>query len=244
MAAAPMTAADTALQRALAAMPALAALPPALREDVGASLNVVHLPAGSVVFRANEGCQGFPIVLQGRVEVARHLDSGREFALYEVGAGESCVMSTGCLLGNSHYNAQGRCLTDVELAIIPRPMFERLVAEHKPFREEVFGLFVERMQRLMELVEEVGFQRLDQRLAAALLGKGQRVEMSHEQLAHALGVSRESVSRQLKQFEEHGWVKLGRGAVDVLDPRALRERAAHGSAALVAAGREADAAPR
>jgi CRP/FNR family transcriptional regulator len=229
MAAAPMTAADTALQRALAAMPALAALPPALREDVGASLNVVRLPAGSVVFRANEGCQGFPIVLQGRVEVARHLDSGREFALYEVGAGESCVMSTGCLLGNSHYNAQGRCLTDVELAIIPRPMFERLVAEHKPFREEVFGLFVERMQRLMELVEEVGFQRL---------------EMSHEQLAHALGVSRESVSRQLKQFEEHGWVKLGRGAVGVLDPRALRERAAHGSAALVTAGREADAAAR
>jgi CRP/FNR family transcriptional regulator len=228
-------AAQANLRQVLAALPALTALPPALQEEVGASLTVLRLPAGAVVFRGGDGCQGFPIVLQGRVQVSRHLDNGREFVLYEVDAGESCVMSTGCLLGNSPYKAQGQCLTEVELALIPRALFERLVVEHRPFREEVFGLFVERMQRLMELVEEVGFQRLDQRLAGALLGKGQRLEMSHEQLAQLLGVSRESVSRQLKLFEEHGWVKLGRGAVEIRDPRALREMAAHGAAAGVSA---------
>jgi CRP/FNR family transcriptional regulator len=228
-------AAQTNLRRVVAALPALAALPPALQEEVGANLAVVRLPAGAIVFRGGDGCQGFPVVLQGRVQVARHLDSGREFVLYEVGAGESCVMSTGCLLGTSSYQAQGQCLTDVELALIPRALFERLVVEHRPFREEVFGLFVERMQRLMDLVEEVGFQRLDQRLAGALLGKGPRVEMSHEQLAQLLGVSRESVSRQLKHFEEQGWLKLGRGELEILDPRAVRDLAAHGAVPSVSA---------
>jgi CRP/FNR family transcriptional regulator len=166
----------------------------------------------------------------------RSLDNGRELHMYDVEPGESCVMSTGCMLGNMPYRAHGTCMTDVELALIPKPMFDRLMAEHAPFRNEIFVLFSERLSRLMELVEAVGFQRLDQRLAAALLGKGQRVEASHEQLAQSLGVSRESVSRQLKHFEERGWVQLGRGVIGILDPRALRlmaggnAAAAHGTA--------------
>ncbi|MFO0274818.1 MAG: Crp/Fnr family transcriptional regulator, partial [Betaproteobacteria bacterium] len=106
-------------------------------------------------------------------------------------------------------------------------------AQHAPFRAEVFGLFADRLMRLMELVEAVGFQRLDQRLAAMLLGKGRRRSTSHEQLAQALGASRESVSRQLKHFESNGWVRLGRGAIEILDPRALRHLA--GGAAPVSA---------
>ncbi|MDZ7651974.1 MAG: Crp/Fnr family transcriptional regulator [Burkholderiaceae bacterium] len=193
---------STALSRVIAAMPLLADLPPPLAQELSASLVVTKIAAGTPIFRETDSCPGFPIVLNGRVRVMRSLDNGRELNLYDVEPGESCVMSTGCMLGNMPYRAHGTCLTEVELALIPRPLFDRLVAEFAPFRNEVFGLFTERLSRLMELVEAVGFQRLDQRLAAALLGKGQKVEASHEQLAQSLGVSRESVSRQLKHFEE------------------------------------------
>ena len=219
------------LSRITAAMPLLGELPPALAQELANSAVLMKLPAGSPVFRETDTCPGFPIVLSGRVRVMRSLDNGRELNLYEVEPGESCVMSTGCMLGNMPYRAHGHCLTDVELALLPRPLFDRLMAEHAPFRAEVFSLFSERLSRLMELVEAVGFQRLDQRLAAELLGKGQRVESSHEQLAQRLGVSRESVSRQLKHFEERGWVQLGRGSIGILDPRALRQLAAGNAAA-------------
>jgi CRP/FNR family transcriptional regulator len=222
---------STTLSRVLAAMPLLADLPPHLAQELSASLVVTKMAAGTPIFRETDSCPGFPIVLNGRVRVMRSLDNGRELNLYDVEPGESCVMSTGCMLGNMPYRAHGTCLTDVELALIPRPLFDRLVAEFAPFRNEVFGLFTERLSRLMELVEAVGFQRLDQRLAAALLGKGQKVEASHEQLAQSLGVSRESVSRQLKHFEEKGWVQLGRGVIGILDPRALRHLAAGNAAA-------------
>ncbi len=214
---------EAVLPRVFAAMPSLEGLPADLARDLAAQLTVVRLPGGTPVFRESDSCPGFPVVLQGRVRVMRSLDNGRELHLYDVEPGESCVMSTGCLLGTTPYAAHGQCISDVELAILPRPLFERLLAEHAPFRAEVFSLFTDRLSRLMELVEAVGFQRLDQRLAAALLGKGQRVEASHEQLAQQLAVSRESVSRQLKHFEERGWVQLGRGSVSILDPRALRQ---------------------
>jgi CRP/FNR family transcriptional regulator len=226
-----MTAALT--DRVVDSLSSLADLPPLLREEVGRTTTVIKLAAGSPLFKPRVGGPGFPGVLSGRVRVSRTLDSGRELVLYDVSPGESCVLSTGCLLGHSPYGAQGMCMTDVELALIPKPVFDRLLAEHAPFRADVFGVFSERLSRLMELVEEVGFQRLDQRLAGALLGKGQRLQASHEQLARELGVSRESVSRQLKHFEERGWVQLGRGALDILDPRALRQLAAAGSVSPV-----------
>jgi len=220
----------TPLSRVTSAMPALAELPPSLAGELASSLVVQRIASGAPIFRETDVCPGFPIVLSGRVRVQRTLDNGREFNLYEVESGESCVLSTGCMLGNVRYRAQGICVTDVELALIPTPLFERLLVEHAPFRHEVFALFTERLMRLMELVEAVGFQRIDQRLAAALLGKGQRIETSHEQLARQLGVSRESVSRQLKQFEDRGWVQLGRGSIGIDDPRALRRIAAGGAA--------------
>lgn len=220
------------ISRIASVLPSFAALPTELREAVAREVTLMSFTAGSSIFRENDRCQGLPIVLRGRVRVARRLPNGHEVGLYEVEAGETCVLSTSCLLGASSYSAHGDCLTDVEIAVLPSGLFDRLVAEHRPFREDVFHIFGERLMRLMELVEAVGFQRLDQRLAAALLGKGQRIETSHEQLARELGVSRESVSRQLKHFEENGWVKLGRGAIEILQPRALRAQAAGGGSTV------------
>ncbi len=228
------TTTQTPFERVVAAYPSLAGLPPALRDEVERNLNVIRVPAGTPMFREQDACAAFPIILAGRVRIARTMESGRELVLYDVEPGESCVISTSCMLGNSRYNAHAQCATDVELATLPRAVFDRLVAEHRPFREEVFHLFGERLVRLVELVESIGFQRLDQRLAAALLGKGRHIATSHEQLAHQLAVSRESISRMLKQFEEHGWVKLGRGAIEILQPRELRHVATGQAPAAVA----------
>jgi len=93
------------------------------------------------------------------------------------------------------------------------------------FRAFVFSLFSERMAELMQLVEEVAFQKLDQRLAALLLGKGRVVHASHQQLADELGSVREMASRLLKRFEEQGLLRLGREKVEVPDPAGLRRAA-------------------
>lgn len=74
----------------------------------------------------------------------------------------------------------------------------------------------------MQLIEEVAFRKLDQRLAALLLGRGRRVHATHQQLADELGSVREIVSRLLKGFAAQGYVALGREQIDILDPAGLR----------------------
>jgi CRP/FNR family transcriptional regulator len=208
--------------RLLASYPSLADLPTRLREEVAGNLTVLRLPAGSRVFRENDACGGFPMVLRGHVRISRMLADGRELVLYDVGPGETCVLSTSCLLGNARYNAHGACETDVELALLPRALFDRLLAEHPPFRAAVFNQFGERLVRLVELAEAVGFRRVEQRLAAALLGVGRELHTSHEKLAQRLGASRETVSRTLKVFEGKGWLRLRRGVIEIVQPQPLR----------------------
>jgi CRP/FNR family transcriptional regulator len=93
------------------------------------------------------------------------------------------------------------------------------------FRAWVLGLFAERMADLTALVDAVAFHRLDQRLAAALLGHGPELAVTHQQLADTLGTVREIVTRLLRRFEREGWVELGRERVRILDSAALRRHA-------------------
>jgi CRP/FNR family transcriptional regulator len=90
------------------------------------------------------------------------------------------------------------------------------------FRNLVLGLFAERMAELTSLVDAVAFQKLDQRLAAALLGRGQDLHLSHQTLADALGTVREMVTRLLRRFEREGWITLGREHIHIVNSQALR----------------------
>lgn len=204
--------------------PVLAELPDSLRQQCLSEAQQMTVPAGTVVFDSGQPCHGFPFVLKGSIRVVKPSDSGRELPLYRVTPGESCLITSGCLLGRSNYNARGVAETETTLLLLPPRRFNALL-EYAAFRDFVFHLLAERMADLMQLVEEVAFRKLDQRLAGLLLGKGRQLHITHQQLADELGSVREMVSRLLKGFAEQGWVRLGREQIEILDPAALRQMA-------------------
>lgn len=187
---------------------------------------VLHAKAGTVLFDDESPCQAFPMLVEGVIRVSKTGANGRELQLYRVVPGESCILTSSCLLGHVAYNARGVAETDMVAVTLPQPVFSRLVSEHEPFRNYVFALFAERIAELMQLVEAVAFQRLDQRLAALLLGKGKVVHTTHQALADELGSVREIVSRLLKSFAEQGLVSLAREQVEIVDAAGLRRVAA------------------
>lgn len=221
-AALPSAPAAALIARLTAQYPAVAALPAALREDVLATeAQVLTVPAQTPLFQEGTPCQGFPMVLQGEVRVARGAQNGRSLELYRVGPGELCVASTSCLFGHSLLMAHGSTTEATELVVLTPRGFDRWVAD-AGFRQFVFGVFADRLADLMGLVEAVAFQRLDQRLAGALLGHGPVVATSHQALADELGTVREIVTRLLKRFERAGWLRLGRERIELKDAGALR----------------------
>jgi len=209
----------------LGRFPVFAGLAPKFLERLLGEVQLVHAPKGSVLFRPGQPCRGFPLLLEGTVRVSQTSSSGREIVLYHVEPGQGCLLSGGCLLGHSDYSASGIAETDVTLLSIPPVVFQELLLQHEPFRRFVFGMYGERLAQVMQLVEEVAFRRLDARLAQLLVQRGPVVAATQQRLAEELGSVREIVSRLLRQFEERGWVELGRERITVRDARALAELA-------------------
>ena len=176
------------------------------------------------MFGESSPCQAFLIVMEGQVRVQKVGENGREIALYRVGPGETCVVTTVCLMSGTDYDAEGIAETDIRAQMLPLSGFRALLADSEGFRDFVFRAYSTRISDLLLLLEEVSFGRIDQRLASCLLERADaagEMAMTHQELAAELGTAREVVSRQLKEFERQGWLTLGRGRVALRDRTAL-----------------------
>jgi len=214
-------------QKVLDLYPPLASLPGDQLTALLQPQGVMQVPAGAMIFAEHQPCQGFPLLLEGSIKVVKQAASGRELMLYRVAPGGSCIITSSCLLGHSDYNARGIAESPLSLLLLPAPVFGQLMLDHAPFRDFVFHLFAERIGELMQLVEEVAFARLDQRLAKLLLARNESaLNITHQQLADELGSVREIVSRLLKGFAEQGLVSLGREHLTITDRPRLQEIAA------------------
>lgn len=210
----------------LEAFPELAALEPDAANLLGNAGSRVRVPRGTILFRPGDHCHTFLMMLDGSVRVQMVSENGREIVLYRVARGETCIVTTACLVAHTDYSAEAMAETELDAVTLAIGAFEELLGRSAVFRNFVFASFGTRLTGMMALVEEVAFGRIDLRLARFLAdhrdGRG-GLDTTHQALAVELGTAREVVSRQLKEFERRGLVSLARGRIEVPDPAALLE---------------------
>jgi CRP/FNR family transcriptional regulator len=149
-------------------------------------------------------------------------ESGREFFLYRVCSGESCILTTSCLLGGSSYPAEGITMEEVTVFSIAAEDFFRNLDDSKAFRQFVFSNFPSRLANVIRRMEELTSGDIDRRLARILLSaRGNQVAKTHQDLAVELGTAREVITRHLKRFAQNGWIRIGRGMVELTDRPAI-----------------------
>ena len=186
----------------------------------------MQVKRGSVLFRDGDACNGYVLVVSGSVRVQKIDPQGHEIVLYRVEEGQSCMLTTTCLLAHQQYPAEGVAETDVDLVLLPLDAFDSALAGSPLFRQFVMANIGHRISDLMLLLEDVAFGRKDVRLAAFLLKSakqhGDVLELTHRQLAVELGTAREVVSRLIKDFERQGMVALGRNKITILQPDRIR----------------------
>ncbi len=200
------------------------ALPRDVRDTLLRRSQVIRYKADQTVFSPDRVPDSLLFLLDGTLRVSQTSESGREIVLYRVEAGESCVLTTACILAEEAYNAEGIAETDVIAIVIPRGVFDDLLAEAPAFRRFVFAAYSRRMVDLLRVIDHVAFGRIDMRLAERLLRLAagrDTLSVTHQQLATELGTAREVISRQLTEFQRRGWIRQSRGQVTILDIAAL-----------------------
>lgn len=191
--------------------------------------NVINAPAQKQLFGPGKPAENFLLLLEGIVRVQKTSANGREIVLYRVAAGESCVMTTACLFSQDDYGAEGIAETDIEAVLIPRAIFDKLVARSSVFRKFVFDAYGERLSELLAIINEIAFSKIDIRLAQRLLrlaDSAGQVAATHQALAQELGTAREVITRQLQEFQRRGWIALNRGKIQIDKHSALESLSA------------------
>lgn len=214
---------DTLTSELLRAFTPLAQLAPGALQRLAGESALLSVPRGTVLFSPGAPAGGLPLLLSGRINVLRTTPEGKSILLYSVVAGETCVVSSGVLLGRMACDATGIADSDARLLAVPKALAEDLLQSEPAFRSFIITMLGERLTDLMLLVEAVAFQKLDRRLAALLLERGPDLHITHQRLAEELGAAREMVSRVLRSFAERGWIVQEREAIHLRDLAALAQ---------------------
>jgi CRP/FNR family transcriptional regulator len=175
---------------------------------------------GDVILREESYIRAVPIVLKGSIQVLRTDEDGREILLYEIHPGESCIMS---FLGGMHQETskvRAIAVEGTEVLFIPADKISQVIRESPEMLDYVFRLYHKRFEELLDMVNEVAFKKVDERLIGLLHRKAahsgsNQISITHEKLANELGTARVVVSRLLKQFEASGKLRLGRNLITI-----------------------------
>jgi len=190
------------------------------------SSSFLTLAENTTVFHQGDACKNYLIILDGKVKVFTRAENGREILLYRLFKGDSCVLTTSCLLGNKSYPAEGKTETPVTALSVPVTKFNNALQQSTTFRAIVFSDFSKHLSDLITLVEEVAFGKIDSRLAKHLLHQcddDNTLVSTHQNIATELGSAREVISRQLKELETKGYLKISRGNIKITDLAAIQK---------------------
>ncbi len=176
---------------------------------------------GEVIINDHSYIKSIPIVITGSIKVMRTDDDGREILLYYIKSGESCIMS---FLGGLHQDTskiKAIAEENTEILFIPTEKLSELMREYPEWLDYMFRLYHKRFEELLDVVNEIAFKKMDERLMNYLenkvaLSKSNIISITHEQMANELGTARVVISRLLKQLETEGVVELGRNKIIML----------------------------
>jgi CRP/FNR family transcriptional regulator len=219
---------DTQYRRIMRTLPFLEHAGPELVRAFRANAFLARLPAGQDVFVQGDRTGALALLLSGVVRVYKLGESGREITLYRFGLGESCILTANAILSDQTFPAIATVEEDAEAVMIPAGALREWVGRFDLWRAFLFDLLSQRLVSVLEIVDEVTFQRVDTRLASLLLARAPEenpVVTTHQELADELGSSREVISRLLGGFAEEGLIRTARGSIELLDLAALERRA-------------------
>lgn len=214
-------------QRIAGVLPLLGRAEPALVRAFRAEAYWARIPAGRDVFVLGSRAGAIALLLSGVVRVYKIGETGREITLYRFGHGESCILTANAIMSQQAFPAIATVEEAAEAVMIPADVFRDWVGRYAPWRDFLFDLLSQRLVSMMEIVDEVAFQRVDVRVAAFLLERGQAgrsIAVTHREIAAELGSSREVISRIVKSLSADGLIRTGRGEIEIVDPGRLRAR--------------------
>lgn len=181
----------------------------------------ISVKEGDIILDIGQTVRVIPIVLSGTLKISRIDDNGNELLLYYVNPKESCAMSFTCCMQQFPSEIKAEAEDDVEFLAIPIATMDEWMMKYATWKSFVMNTIRSRFNELLKTIDQLAFQKLDERLIHYLKEKSKAtgsllINLSHEQIANEMASSREVISRLLKRLENDKKLLLYRNQIKLL----------------------------
>jgi CRP/FNR family transcriptional regulator len=192
-----------------------------LKKELLSTGKALFVKAGETILNIGETVRMMPIVLSGTVKISRPDEEGRELLLYYVNPVESCAMTFTCCMEQNPSEIRATAEEDVELLLIPVGLMDTWLVKYPTWKTFVMNTIRVRFNEMLKTIDQIAFQKLDERLVGYLRDKSKAtgstlINLSHEQIANELATSRVVISRLLKKLENDNKLLLYRHQIKLL----------------------------
>jgi CRP/FNR family transcriptional regulator len=194
---------------------------PELLKEMELKGKVISAKENDVIFDIGQTVRSIPLLLHGCLKITRVDDQGKELLLYYVNANESCAMTFACCMQQYPSEIKATAETDVEYLAVPVSVMDQWLSNYPTWKSFVMRTIRSRFNELLNAIDQLAFQKLDERLIHYLKEKSKStgsalINLSHEQIAGEMASSREVISRLLKKLENEGKLLLYRNQIKIM----------------------------
>ncbi len=180
----------------------------------------MDVPADTTLLKTGNYVQSVPLVVKGLIRVSRNEDD-KELLLYYIHPGEMCIMSFTACCSNSASMIEAVTLEQTEILLIPSLKLREWITNYPTFNFYVYEMFNKRYLDLIDTINQLIFNRLDERLFNYLKEKAHltgnsNISITHQQIATDMGTAREVISRLLKKLELENKILTSRNQVIII----------------------------
>ena len=194
---------------------------PGLLQELQTKAKHISVKEGETILDIGQPVRMMPIILSGTVKVSRMDEEGRELLLYYVNPNESCALTFTCCM--EHFPSEIKAVAEenVEMIALPVSVMDEWLVKYPSWKSFVMKTIHNRFNEMLKTIDQIAFQKLDERLIHYLKEKSKAtgtalINLSHEQIANELATSRVVISRLLKKLENDNKLLLYRNQIKLL----------------------------
>ena len=178
--------------------------------------NFKELLSGEYLTTREDECIGFLFVISGNIKIQKLNEKGEETNLYNIERGQLCHEALSCLMNCTSLHIIGKAIQDSKICVIPFDIVNKYLLHNTLFLQYIYKDLYNKFKIIINTKEEIKHESLTNRLLKLLIDKKTKnIYLTHNDLAFELDSAREVVSRKLKDLERQGYLKLGRGKIQI-----------------------------
>lgn len=215
-------------------IPLFAPLPAAGQESLASLLRSRYVRKGDYLFHKGDEGTALYIIVKGLIKIVLPTKQGDEVTLAVLSDGD--FFGEMALLDDLPRSADALALADTRLYVLNRSDFLAFLIQNEHAVRSVIRALSLRLRRTDDMVAEVCFLSVSVRLARRLLdilesrhhadkeSDKQEIHLAQKELASLIGVSRETINKELKILRQKGIASTGRNKIIIHDPERLKQR--------------------